>query len=626
MPGRISPDDVQALRERADIGAIVGDHTALRRSGTKLTGLCPFHSEKTPSFTVDPGLGLFHCFGCGVGGTVYDFLMRIEALTFPEAVERLARITGYELRYEQLSPGARKALGRRTRLAQALAEAAAFYRAALADDAAAAPARAYLAGRGIDADEAARFGLGWAPDSWDTLSRHLAAQGFEQRELIDAGLATQGQRGLVDRFRGRVLFPITDRSGSDVVAFGGRIVPGVELRTAPRDATPPKYINSPETEIYRKHEVLYGLAWARAEIQRRGAALVVEGYMDVLGLHLAGVRHAVATCGTALTADHVRQLEQFAPRIVLALDADTAGYAAADRARQIAAEAGVRDVGVLPLPPGQDPADLAALGEEAVAQALANVRTAVEFQIEHVLRTASAETPEAQVEAYRATFPLLAKLPDRALRYRYVRDLVAPAVRLSADLIERELDDAVARDGADGGRAARARPAPNARLGDVVGPPPKDPQLLLEREVLLAALRRPDLLPEAWADVVEEDFRAPMSRQLFAALRSAWGDPAAASAPRGDLDALLDALPDDELRGRVRALALSESTVESEAVRVEMLVADLRRRALERQVEEVRGELARLNATTDADRRRALLGELAELDRRRRAVLVGVDG
>ncbi|MDP9405573.1 MAG: DNA primase, partial [Actinomycetota bacterium] len=323
MAGRINDDDIQALRERADLAVVVGNYTALRRAGSKLKGLCPFHAEKTPSFTVDPARNLYHCFGCDKGGDAIDFLRSIEALSFPEAVERLARIVGYPLRYEELTPGQRRALGRRTRLTQALAEAAAFYRAAL-DGPDAAPARSYLARRGVDGDAAGHFGLGWAPDRWDGLVRHLAGRGFEPAEVVEAGLATPGRSGPIDRLRGRVMFPIHDAGGKDVLAFGGRVVPDVALATGPRDGEPPKYINSAESPVYKKSQTLYALHWARADIARRQTAVVVEGYMDVIALHLAGVRCVVATCGTALTGDHFRTLERFTPRVVLALDADAA--------------------------------------------------------------------------------------------------------------------------------------------------------------------------------------------------------------------------------------------------------------------------------------------------------------
>jgi DNA primase len=353
VAGRIKQDDIEALRDRADLAALVGDYTALKRAGSRLKGLCPFHQEKTPSFTVDPGRGLYHCFGCGEGGDVYAFLQKVEALSFPEAVERLARAVGFELRYEDLSPGQRRALGRRTKLVQLLSEAADFYIEQLwGPDGEA--ARTYLGQRGLDDDAIRHFRVGWAPDSWETVVRHLSTRSFTPQEIVEAGLASQGRQGPIDRFRGRVLFPILDAGGRDVVAFGGRTVPGVRLTTGGRDGDPPKYINSPETDVYKKARVLYGLNWARAEIQRRGeTALVVEGYLDVIGLHLAGAPHAVATCGTALTVEHFRQLEKFARRVVLALDADDAGFAAADRAR--ARALGGAAAGVKPVARARDP-------------------------------------------------------------------------------------------------------------------------------------------------------------------------------------------------------------------------------------------------------------------------------
>jgi DNA primase len=608
VAGRINEEDVQTLRERANLAAIVGDYTALKRSGSRLKGLCPFHGEKTPSFFVDPARGFFHCFGCDTGGDVYDFLQRVEALTFPEAVERLARLEGVTLRYEELSPGQRRALGRRTRLVECLGEANAFYRAQLRSEGGR-PAAAYLERRGMTRDVIDRFELGWAPDAWDATVRHLTGEQYAPQEIADAGLATRGQRGLIDRFRGRVMFPIYDASGRDVVAFGGRVVPDVELRSLGREQTAPKYINSPETEIYRKSRTLYGLNWARAEIQRRDAALVVEGYVDVIALHQAGVPHAVATCGTALTAEHFQQLEKFARRVILALDADAAGYRAADRARALAVEQGVREVGVLRLPEGQDPADLAAEGPDRVALALAATPTAVEFQIEYLLQEADTSTPEGQVAAYRRTFPLLAQLDDRFLRYSYIRDIVAPAVRLSADLIEQELDsDPDAR---------RATPPP-AR--DALTPAsdgsnlPRDPQLRLEREVLQAAIQHPDIAVDRWDVVTVDDFTAEPSRMLYSALTAA---------PWTNLSQLLERLPDDRTRARIRALAVAPSTTMADPHKLAENVMRLRAATLLRRIAQIRAQLTRLNSQVDADQVRALGLELQDLERRRRALVEG---
>ncbi|CAN5185144.1 DNA primase [soil metagenome] len=609
MPGRINHDDIQALRERADIAAVVGDYTALKRAGTRWKGLCPFHQEKTPSFTVDSPRGLFYCFGCQAGGDAIAFLQRAEALTFPEAVERLAAMVGHELRYEALSPGQRKALGRRTRLTQAAAEAASFFRAALAGDAGGA-ARAYLAERGLTPDDLERFRIGWAPDSWDALARHLRARGFDDDEVADAGLASRGRNGLIDRFRGRVVFPILDNAGRDVVAFGGRVVPGIALRAAPPGGDPPKYVNSPETELYHKSRTLYGLNWARGEAQRRDTVLVVEGYLDVIGLHRNGAGHAVATCGTALTQEHFHQLERFARRVVLALDADAAGFAAADRARRLAEDAGVQ-VGVLPLPPGRDPADVALEGPAAVEAALDGVKTAVEFQLEQLLRTADVSTPESRVDAYRRTFDLLARLEDRFLRYGYIRDLVAPAVRLPADRIERELDERLARR-PRGGATRRPAATPAGRLARAV---PQGPHATLQREVLLLALQAPHLLPDEWAAVRPDDFEPGLMRDLFGAMRR---DPAAG------LQGLLDGMPDDDARTWLRALVMSETTVEPDTGKVASMIARLRALGVERRRDAVRERLSRLNPQTDADEHRTLFTRLVELEGQRSALLEGM--
>ena len=606
MAGRINEEDVQTLRERANLAVVVSDYTALKRSGSRLKGLCPFHGEKTPSFFVDPARGFFHCFGCDTGGDVYDFLQRVEALTFPEAVERLARLEGVTLRYEELSPGQRRALGRRTRLVECLGEANTFFRTQL-DTEAGRIAVAYLTERGLTRESIGGFELGWAPDSWDATVRHLTGVQFSPQEIGDAGLATRGQRGMTDRFRGRVMFPIYDASGRDVVAFGGRVIPGVELRSLGRDQSAPKYINSPETEVYRKSRTLYGLNWARAEIQRRDAAIVVEGYLDVIALHQAGAPHAVATCGTALTGEHFQQLEKFARRVILALDADAAGYQAADRARAQALEQGVREIGVLPLPEGQDPADLASQGAERVAHALAATATAVEFQIAFLLQEADTSTPEGQVAAYRRTFPLLAQLDDRFLRYSYIRDIVAPAVRLSADMIEQELDREIGV-----GRAEPAHDPPVVSASE--SSLPRDPQLRLERDVLQAAIQHPEVTYEGWDDLALDDFTAEASRMLYTAL---------VAAPWTTLAQLLQRLPDDRTRARIRALAVAPSTTAPDPHKLAENVMRLRAATLSRRISQIRAQLTRMNSQVDAEQARALVLEGQELERRRRALVEG---
>ena len=309
MAGRIRREDIDALRTQADIVAVVSDHTQLKRAGTRMKGLCPFHSEKTPSFTVDPGQGFFHCFGCGEGGDVYDFLQRISGLSFTEAVEQLARRTGFTLHYENLTPGEKRRLGERSRLVEINQAALELFRGWLYAEEGEA-ARDYLKSRGFGRADAERFQLGYALNTWESLTRELKSRGYGTSELVKVGLAAQNDRGgLRDRFRGRLIFPVFD-AGGDPIGFGGRILPGLDYG----DFEPPKYYNSPETPLYHKTQVLYGLSNARTDMAATGEVLICEGYTDVMALHQAGFGNAVATCGTAVGAEHFRVLSRYVNR------------------------------------------------------------------------------------------------------------------------------------------------------------------------------------------------------------------------------------------------------------------------------------------------------------------------
>src|SRR6266540_3159712 len=352
VAGRIRDESIAEVRAATDIVALVGEYVALRPAGgTRMKGLCPFHQEKTPSFTVDSTRAHYHCFGCSEGGDAIDFLQKQETLSFTEAVERLAQRAGIELRYEGRSAGERGSLGRKSRLVAAHAEAVEFYHRTLLESPDARPARDYLRSRGFDRSTAERFRLGWAPaSSWEALVNHLRGKGFRPEELTEAGLARTGSRGLRDAFHARVLFPIFDVAG-DPVAFGGRLL---------SDATgQPKYVNTSETPVWFKGRVLYALNWAKAPIVQAGFAVVVEGYTDVIACHRAGVPQAVATCGTALRADHFKLLSRFTERVILAFDADTAGSKAAERGigELVAAPEASLSAHVLTMPPGLDPAD-----------------------------------------------------------------------------------------------------------------------------------------------------------------------------------------------------------------------------------------------------------------------------
>ena len=301
MAGRIRDEDIAAVRERSPIDEVVGEYLQLRNAGGgSLKGLCPFHDEKTPSFNVTPARGLFYCFSCAEGGDAIKFVQKIDGLSFVEAVERLAARAGVDLRYEQggYVPGQEQS--QRRRLIDAHRAAAEFYAERLGGSDAA-PARAFLAERGFELADIQRFGVGYSPKAWEDLTRHLRGRGFTDSELIAAGLSREGNRGTRDRFRGRLMWPIRDLSG-DVIAFGAR-------KLDPEDDGP-KYLNTPETSLFRKSTVLYGADLAKREIAQRRQAVIVEGYTDVMACHLAGVPTAVATCGTSFGEDHIKVLRR----------------------------------------------------------------------------------------------------------------------------------------------------------------------------------------------------------------------------------------------------------------------------------------------------------------------------
>ena len=598
MAGRIVEEDIDALKRRADIVDVVSDHTSLKRAGSRWKGLCPFHQEKTPSFHVDPASNVFHCFGCQAGGDIYTFLQEIEGLSFVEAVEQLARRTGYELRYEELTPGQKRALGERSRLVAANEAAAAFFHRQLLGPEGE-TVRTYLKERGFGKEEADRFRLGFAPNDWDQLSRHLAQERFTEDELIKAGLAKRGKRGsLLDTFRGRLVFPILDLTG-DAIGFGGRVVPGLDYG----DHEPPKYLNTPETPIFKKHRVLYGMSWARPQIVRDGQALVCEGYTDVMALHRAGLENAVATCGTAMGQDHVELLERYAERIVLAFDSDEAGAQAAERAWELSRDREL-EVRVLVMPPGQDPADVVAEGGAEAMQAMTGQAEPV---IRFMLRRAAGghdDSPEGRAAAVDSIAPLLAGIPDAVLRDQYTRwtadELVGIGLGVVAQAVERaggDVDAVELRGPAqDDGPMDRTEMSARAKL---------------EREALATALQHPNLLPDRWSEVTEDDLVHPRALSVFQAIERSGG-------PGAELAEVLDQADDDEERALIRAMALEELTVEPDEPHVAMLVNRLLLRRVEREISERKADLERMNPTVDPDEYRARFEELIGLEARRR--------
>lgn len=421
----IEADDIRKVRDATDIVAVISPHVALRKVGRRFQGLCPFHNEKSPSFSVNAEEGFYHCFGCKASGDAITFLREIEGLDFVGAVQQLAMKAGVTLRFT--SEGERESYKRRSKLVEAAEKAVDYYHDKLLSSPDAGEARGYLRTRGYDGDLVRRFKLGWAGPGWSDLSRHV---GLGNDDLVASGLGRVGSRGQTDFFRNRLLFPIFDERG-DPVGFGGRILPGHEG---------PKYKNtSGDSAIYDKSRVLYGLNWAKADIVRAGEVIVCEGYTDVIGFDLAGAPRAVATCGTALTEAHVQLLKKFAPRIVLAFDADGAGQAAADRVYEWERKYEV-DVFVAALPDGVDPGDLGRRDPEALAAAVAEARPFLEFRVERVLANASLATPEARARAAGHALDVIREHPHELVRDQYVMT-IADRCRIDVEKLREWLAD-----------------------------------------------------------------------------------------------------------------------------------------------------------------------------------------
>ena len=474
----IVDEDVARVRDATDFLALAGEYLALKRVGRQWQALCPFHAERSPSFSINPELGVYYCFGCQASGDVITFIREIDHLDFAEAVERLAGRAGITLRYDNDTADAGRERQRRNRLFEAMEQAVEWYHERLLKAPDAAAARGYLRSRGYDGDVVRQFKLGWAPDAWDELARALR---LPDGVLTDTGLGFLNRRNRQqDAFRGRVMFPIFDPGGRPV-AFGGRILPGGDG---------PKYKNSQETPIYSKRRVLYGLNWAKQAVVDADEVVVCEGYTDVIGFFLAGVPRAVATCGTALADEHVRLLKKFAPRVVLAYDADSAGQAAADRVYAWEQKEQI-DFAVAAFPPGADPADLARSEPGALANAVREARPFLAFRVERVLAAADLRTAEGRARAAASAMAAVAEHPNELVRDQYLRE-IADRCRIDPDQLRSLAARGAAgshggrRLGESGGRdAVEARPRPNTT----------------ETELLRLAVHAPDLVAGRLDDV-----------------------------------------------------------------------------------------------------------------------------
>ncbi|UOE44933.1 DNA primase [Agromyces larvae] len=624
MPGRIRQSDVDEVKARTNIADIVGEHVSLKSAGVgSMKGLCPFHDERSPSFHVRPGLGYYHCFGCGESGDVYTFLQRMDHVTFSEAVERLAGRLGYQLHYEDGGPA--QDHGNRARLLAANQAAAEFFVEQLGTPEAEV-GRRFLGERGFDAEAASRFGVGFAPKSWDRLTNHLKSRGFTTDELAAAGLVSQGDRGVYDRFRGRLVWPIRDVTGQ-TVGFGARRLLD--------DDNGPKYLNTPETALYRKAQVLYGLDLAKRDISKSHRVVVVEGYTDVMACHLAGVTTAIATCGTAFGVEHIKVLRRVlgddsgVGEVVFTFDGDAAGQQAAMRA--FAEEQRFQaQTYVAVAPEGLDPCDLRLSRGDRAVRDLVETRTPMfDFVIRHTVTKFDLETVEGRVGALRAAAPIVADLRDPAMRPGYTRELarmlgmelgeVDRAVRAARG---RAPDTASARQGRGeasgeasgrGGELQTDAPVRPFSITELPG----DPSTRLERDALQAMLQYPESVGD---DLIRRATDSRFGNETLAVVRDGIASTLAADGSV-KVDRVMAEVP-APYAGVVQQLAVApvpqRSTGEL-SVYVTGVVGALVERELLRQKRELLGRLQRTDAS-DRETFASIQRALVDIERERRAL------
>ncbi|MEE1938246.1 DNA primase [Streptomyces sp. TRM 70361] len=628
MAGRINDEDVKAVRDAVPIDAVVAEYLQLRPAGGgNLKGLCPFHDEKSPSFHVSPSKGLYHCFGCQAGGDTLDFVMKVDHLSFSEAVERLASQAGITLRYEEggYAPGRQQ--GERIRLVQAHKAAAAFYTERL-DSPEAETGRRFLAERGFDSDAAAHFGVGYAPAGWDHLTRFLRGKGFSDKELILAGLAQESRNGRpIDRFRGRLMWPVRDITG-EVVGFGAR-----KLR---EDDNGPKYLNTPETAIYHKSQVLYGIDLAKREIAKTGRAVVVEGYTDVMACHLAGITGAIATCGTAFGGEHIKILRRLLmdnsrSEVVFTFDGDAAGQKAALRAFEDDQKFAAR-TSIAITPGGMDPCELRlAEGDEAVRGLVEGRSPLFEFAIRSVTGQHNLDTAEGRAAALEEAAPIVARIKDGSIQHQYAVRLAGMLGILDTEFVVRRVGQLARRlrerGGApEGGPRYRGGHAAGASTGPVApGPAPggprldlRTPRLRAERELLKLALQFPQLVAPLFDAYGADEFTAAPYAAVRQAIEKAGG------VERADGEYLVrvrDAAPDDTMRSMITELSVEPLMTprEPDEMYAGEFLVKVRLEAVNRRIAELRSTFERLVSSGD-EKQTAVSQELWTLEQYGRAL------
>ncbi|MET1063649.1 MAG: DNA primase [Arthrobacter sp.] len=651
MAGLIKREDIDEVRQRTDIKEVVDGYVTLKGAGLgSYKGLCPFHDERSPSFTVRPQVGRYHCFGCGEDGDAISFVQKLDHTSFHEAVEKLAARIGYELRYEDGGSGPnREDVGRRQRLLDAHKVADEFFRAQLLTPGAT-EGRNFLHGRGFDRAAAEQFGVGYAPQGWDSLLKHLRGKGYTDPELKLTGMFSEGGRGIYDRFRGRLVWPIRDIAG-DTIGFGARKLY--------EDDQGPKYLNTPETALYKKSQVLYGIDLAKRNIAKNRQLVVVEGYTDVMACHLAGITTAVATCGTAFGTDHVKIARRLLSddgtggEVIFTFDGDAAGQKAALRAFE-EDQRFVAQTYVAVEPTGADPCELRqSKGDAAVRDLIGTRRPLFEFAIRAALKRHNLDTVEGRIAALRESAPVVAQIRDAGIRPAYARELagwlgmpveeVSRAVGAAAKRAAQPPAGAAGagqyqgqssgRGQGSGYRAGYGAPAgggsapgvaplpPSPALPAFNRPDPRDPVAAMERQALEVALQQPGMLQgETWQRFSEARFSTPAYLAIHEAIRAT--GLALAGDPVRWVEQLLQEVP-EPLRPLVSELAvvpLPASTDDG----VLRYCRDILARLFELQITRVKaekmGQLQRLDAASDPEEFQRLNRELMQLEMQRRAL------
>lgn len=605
MSGRIRDEDVAHVRDRSPIDEIIGEYVQLKSAGGgQKKGLCPFHDEKSPSFHVTPGKGYFHCFGCQSGGDVIAFIMKMEHLTFTETIERLAERISYPLTYDQ-SSGRRAPVGQRSRLVAANIAAALYYTEQLQLPSAS-HARDFLQSRGFEKKAAETFGVGYAPDEWDSLTKHLTLRGYTVEELTLAGLSKEGTRGLIDRFRNRLTWPIRDISG-DILGFGCRKLASDEVDQGP------KYLNTPETPLYKKSQVLYGLDMSKKEIAKKRQVVVVEGYTDVMAAHLAGITTAVATCGTAFGDDHIRILRRllmdddvFRGEVIFTFDGDAAGQKAALRAFSDDQKF-VTQTFVAVEPSGMDPCELRRMhGDLALRDLIARRVPLFEFAIKSAIAQYDLNNPEGRVGALAVAAPLIGKIRDASLRPEYARSL-AGWLGMEVEVVTAAVKRAAST--ARNVSKSESEPLETEKSQSNWRPDPREPRLMLEREVLKVRLQFPGL-SRGWKEIEAEAFTHPAYIKLRAFIDTQ-ADFATVAIERAE---------SEDLRSFITELTVEPIRADGEISDryVTSITARLREGAISRALAEIKSTLQRLNPLENEKEYNELFADLVAMESTRR--------